>query len=302
MNKLILTIGIQGSGKSFWSKKWAEEDPENRIRLNYDDIRNMLGKYWVPNRENIVKHIFNEGLNYAMSEGKDIVIDNFSNLNPKHQKEYEELVNSFNASNKVKYEIEYKLFDTPLEVCLERDAQRENPIGEKVIKQCWRQYRNYIIQQSIKKMLSKKAVQNPTLPKAIIIDMDATLCFNTNGRPFYGNGAAEGMLNDIPNDPIVDLVANYAELGYKLIILTGRDETCREATEKWLEDMCVFQDKLIMRPAGDSRPGDEIKKYLFNTYVKDKYYIDFIIDDSSKCVKMWRDLGFTCLQPNEGKF
>lgn len=47
--------------------------------------------------------------------------------------------------------------------------------------------------------------------------------------------------------------------------------------------MCVFQDKLIMRPAGDSRPGDEIKKYLFDTYVKDKYYIDFIIDDSSKC-------------------
>ena len=209
-----------------------------------------------------------------MSEGKDIVIDNFSNLNPKHQKEYEKLVNNFNASNKVQYEIEYKLFDTPLEVCLERDAQRENPIGEKVIKQCWKQYRNYIIQQSIKKMLSKKAVQNPTLPKAIIIDMDATLCFNTNGRPFYGDGAAEGMLNDIPNDPIVDLAANYVELGYKLIILTGRDETCREATEKWLEDMCVFQDKLIMRPAGDSRPGDEIKKYLFDTYVKDKYYID----------------------------
>lgn len=198
MNKLILTIGIQGYGKSYWSKKWAEEDPENRVRLNYDDIRNMLGKYWVTNRENIVKHIFNEGLNYAMSEGKDIVIDNFSNLNPKHQKEYEKLVNNFNASNKVQYEIEYKLFDTPLEVCLERDAQRENPIGEKVIKQCWRQYRNYIIQQSIKKMLSKKAVQNPTLPKAIIIDMDATLCFNTNGRPFYGDGAAEGMLNDIP--------------------------------------------------------------------------------------------------------
>ena len=58
MNKLILTIGIQGSGKSYWSKKWAEEDPENRVRLNYDDIRNMLGKYWVPNRENIVKHIY----------------------------------------------------------------------------------------------------------------------------------------------------------------------------------------------------------------------------------------------------
>ena len=52
MPKIILTRGIQGSGKSTWAKKWAEEDSEHRIRWNNDDFRRMLGKYWVPKREN----------------------------------------------------------------------------------------------------------------------------------------------------------------------------------------------------------------------------------------------------------
>jgi hypothetical protein len=239
-----------------------------------------------------------------MDAEKDIVIDNFSNLNPKHQKEYEEIVEQYNnsADSDNTYQIEYKLFDTPIEVCLERDAQRPNPIGEKVIKQCWKKYRNYIIQQSIKNMLNKQVQQNPGLPRAIVVDMDATLCFNTNGRPFYGEGAAEGMLLDIPNDSVINLVWNYQELGYKIIILTGRDESCRKVTEKWLENNEIVPDLLIMRPEGDYSPGDVMKQTLYNQYVKDKYFIEFVIDDSTKCVEMWRNLGLTCLQPNEGKF
>lgn len=51
MSKLILCRGIQGSGKTTWAKQWVLEDPEHRVRFNNDDIRNMLGKYWVPSRE-----------------------------------------------------------------------------------------------------------------------------------------------------------------------------------------------------------------------------------------------------------
>ena len=57
MKKLILTRGIQGSGKSTWARQWVEEDPENRVRINNDDIRNMLGKYWVTSREDLVADI-----------------------------------------------------------------------------------------------------------------------------------------------------------------------------------------------------------------------------------------------------
>lgn len=54
MSKIILCRGIQGSGKTTWAKQWALEDPEHRVRFNNDDVRNMLGKYWVPNREVLV--------------------------------------------------------------------------------------------------------------------------------------------------------------------------------------------------------------------------------------------------------
>ena len=77
MKEIILALGISGSGKTYWSKQWAEEDPEHRIRLNYDDIRCMLGKYWVPDkREQLVKDMFDYTLAQAMYMGYDIVIDN----------------------------------------------------------------------------------------------------------------------------------------------------------------------------------------------------------------------------------
>ena len=75
MNKLIITRGIPLSGKSTWAKQWVLEDPEHRVRINQDDIRLMLGKYWVPSREELVQHIQKEALIEALEWGYDIVID-----------------------------------------------------------------------------------------------------------------------------------------------------------------------------------------------------------------------------------
>ena len=44
MNKIILTQGIQGSGKTTWAKAWVAEDPEYHIRINNDDITSMWGQ------------------------------------------------------------------------------------------------------------------------------------------------------------------------------------------------------------------------------------------------------------------
>ena len=85
----------------------------------------------------------------AMLAGYDIVIDNM-NLNKKTLKEIEDLVKEFNEwialsplAESHRYEIEYKSFlDTPLEVCIERDSKRENPIGEKVIRDLYAKYKD----------------------------------------------------------------------------------------------------------------------------------------------------------------
>ena len=57
-----------------------------------------------------------------------------------------------------------------------------------------------------------------------------------------------------------------------------------------------------MRIDKDYRKGDIVKRELYETHVKNKYNVDFVLDDSIKIVKMYRELGLTVLQPNEGKY
>lgn len=298
MSKLILCQGIQGSGKSTWAKAWAKEDPEHRVRLNYDDLRNMMGEYWVPSREKMLKNIEHAFLSKAIISGYDIVIDNM-NLNPKTIAYYEEWAKQYN------YEIEKILFDTPVEECIRRDKERPNPIGEVVIKRTWNTYRNYIIQESIKKMKDKEMKQNPNLPHCILVDMDATLFLNTNGRPFYGDDLEPtDILKDEPIPATITLVKAYQATGNLVIGLSGREDKpqIRACTIKQCEQVGITLDGLILRPIGSRKRGEVSKKELFEENIKDKYFVDFVLDDSTKVVKMYRDLGLTCLQPNDGKF
>lgn len=149
VRKIILTRGIQGSGKSTWARQWAEEDPEHRVRFNNDDIRNMLGKYWVPSRENIIVDLKRTFLYSAMKYGYDIVIDNM-NLNPKEVGFYENIIKHHNTAETIsgdlleyQYQIEFRDFKTPLEVCIERDSKRENPIGAEIITSTYNRYKDF---------------------------------------------------------------------------------------------------------------------------------------------------------------
>ena len=150
MAKVILCRGIQGSGKTTWAKQWVLEDSEHRVRFNNDDIRNMLGKYWVPSREGLVKNLKDTFLWSSMSHGFDIVIDTM-NLNPKELEYYNKVLDNWNNpkgivfdSVRPKYDIEIKNFFTPLEDCIERDSKRPNPIGEKVIRDTYERYKGII--------------------------------------------------------------------------------------------------------------------------------------------------------------
>lgn len=137
MSKLIICRGLPASGKSTWAKQWVLEDPEHRVRINQDDIRLMLGKYWVPNREPLVQHIQKEALIEALERGYDIVIDN-TNLNKKVLDCYRALTIDYGN-----HAIEYKdFFDTPLSVCIERDKQRDLKVTEKIIRGFFERYKD----------------------------------------------------------------------------------------------------------------------------------------------------------------
>ena len=143
MNKIILTQGIQGSGKTTWAKAWVAEDPEHRIRINNDDITSMWGQpFGTPGLYERLKMFRMLMINQAMVEGLDIVIDNM-NLSNSSIKEIEKIVEEYNRDLNFipEYKIEYKDFTkVPLEVCIERDSKRPNPIGEKIIRDTYNKY------------------------------------------------------------------------------------------------------------------------------------------------------------------
>lgn len=145
MKRIILTRGIPASGKSTWAKQEVLKDPEHSIRINRDDLRNMSGKYWVPTREYYIIACRNQLLNLAVCIGFDTIILDDMNLNPKDF-EYVSIVvdkaNEIIKDTKNQYKIEFKDFiNVPLDVCLERDSKRENPIGENVIRGIFNKYK-----------------------------------------------------------------------------------------------------------------------------------------------------------------
>lgn len=156
MRKIILCRGIQGSGKTTFAKQWVLKDPEHRVRFNNDDIRNMLGKYWVPSREELVLDLKKQFIRSSMLAGYDIVIDNM-NLNPKEVEFYKTYIEEHNRIMKkldeetnlsfkddTKYELEFKDFFIPLQECIKRDSKRPNPIGEEVIRKTYEKYKDIL--------------------------------------------------------------------------------------------------------------------------------------------------------------
>lgn len=137
MKTLYVYQGLQGSGKSTLARKFVLEDPDNRIRVNRDDIRLMMGLPFNPKLEKVVTKIETAALMAAMDTGKDVVSDNM-NMNPTTLENYKTLAELFG------YKIEYRFIYAPLEVCIERDSKRPNPVGESVIRNTYERYKDLI--------------------------------------------------------------------------------------------------------------------------------------------------------------
>ena len=300
MNKLIICRGIQGSGKSTWARAWAMEDPTHRVRFNWDDMRNMMGNYWVPERENtgIMKTLRASFLGDMMQKGWDIVIDNM-NLNPKDWEFYEGIVKTHNQTFPGKqYEIEYMDFFTPVEECIRRDAMRPNPIGEVVIRATWKRYRHFIICKEIEDKFYNMKTYDAKKPDCIIADMDSTLCANLTKRPFYDGDWKEKLIYDTPlAGPISILRAQKMTGTCDIMIVTGRRDDGREQTEEWLKTYNVPYDRLFMRGSCDYSKGDVFKETILNQFILPKYNVLFVLEDDNKCVQMYRRNGLICLQP-----
>ena len=282
--QIIAMKGLPGSGKSHWAKQWVETR-DGWKRVNNDDLRLMFnGVQYSKKHEKFLGVARRTLCNQVLSNGYNLVVDN-CNLSPAAVRELEALASQFGAT------LEWHSFtDVPVETCITRDAQRPNPVGRKVI---MRMYDDFLA--------PPKVVYTPPegKPLAVICDIDGTLAIKSPNRGVYDFArVGEDSLNDRVHDAFVRLTPGKTHC----LIMSGREEKYREVTEAWLQGHNVFFDKLFMRPTGDTRRDDIVKRELFDTYVRDNYHVTCVLDDRDRVVRMWRDLGLTCLQVAEGDF
>ena len=296
MSKLIIMRGLPGSGKSTWAKAWVNEDPINRVRLNWDDMRNMMGPYWIPERENtgILKELREKFLKHMMERNWDIVCDNM-NLNPKEIEFYENIVKEFNEDGHP-YTIEFKDFFIPVEECIRRDAMRANPIGEKTIKSLFHKYMPLIVGSEHRKKIESQPTYRADKPDCIIVDMDGTLAFNLSGRSFFDD--IDMIKYDTPLLATVSILRAMKMTGTcNIFIVTGRSEKSREATEVWLAENNIPFDKVFMREDGDYSHSQDFKQKVYEDNIKNNYNVLFVLDDDTKCIEMYQEQGLICMKP-----
>lgn len=293
MQKIIFLKGIPGSGKTTWAKQYIIENSSVE-RINKDDIREEFGNPpWSSSFEKmILEEERKRGLN-ILEKGFSLIVDD-TNFHSKHYLYWE------NIAKKYGYELEEKVFDTPLEECIERDSKRQKSVGESVIR---KMYKSYVSGPKLVKFDSRKILlQDKELPKAIICDLDGTIAL-MNGRTPYDDSKIE---TDVVNYQVKQILDNYIKLGIKVIYVTGRagSPECKQNTINWLtkNNLLYENSKLLFRQDKDYRPDSIVKKEIYENHIKDIYFVEFVLDDRDSVVAMWRDLGLLCLQVYYGNF
>jgi hypothetical protein len=140
----------------------------------------------------------------------------------------------------------------------------------------------------------------PTLPNAIICDIDGTLAHMTNRGPYD----TSKYMYDTKDDFVHSLFATLCdEYRATRIIVSGRSEDFRAVTEQWLEHHGITYKHLYMRPSGDRQNDRIIKRELYEKYIQPHYTVVCCIDDRNRVVDMWRnELNLRCLQVADGDF
>lgn len=283
MPKIILTKGLPASGKSTWAKEQIAKDP-NTKRVNKDDLRAMLdNSRWSKSNENFVLKVRDFIISESLKNGNNIIVDD-TNLHDKHLTRMKEIA----KETKSTVEVNDSFLQVPLEECIARDLKRPNSVGEKVIRDMYKQAFPETVEQ---------IVQDPSLPKAVIFDIDGTLAVMGNRSPYDWDKVDLDTLNQ----EVFNLYQLYRLANYKIIICSGRDSICLKKTEKWLDDNNVAFDELFMRGQGETKKDSIIKERFLDKIVKE-YYVEVVIDDRQQVVDMWRSKGFTCFQVNKGDF
>jgi hypothetical protein len=135
-------------------------------------------------------------------------------------------------------------------------------------------------------------------PCAVIVDLDGTLARMEGRGPYDWDRVGEDAL-----DPVVAGMVDTAQRqDCRVLIVSGREDVCRDTTTDWLRRHNIAYSGLWMRAAGDHRPDRDVKADLYRDHIEGKYNIRYVLDDRDSVVAFWRSKGLKVLQCEYGSF
>ncbi len=137
--------------------------------------------------------------------------------------------------------------------------------------------------------------------KAIIVDLDGTLCDHSHRLHFMDSKPKDwtSFFAGIPDDELnywcLEIIDALRQRGYEIILVSGRPDSQRDNTLKWLHRFNIHFNSLFMRKQNDFREDQKVKEEIYNQHIVNFWDILFVVDDRDSVIKMWRNIGLTCL-------
>lgn len=134
-----------------------------------------------------------------------------------------------------------------------------------------------------------------TQKRIAIFDIDGTLADHSH-RIHHVSGKKKNFPAyhdlcplDPPNKEVVDSAKRLAKAGTRIVLMTGRPESHRGVTEKWLEKHGIKYEALHMRPTSDLMKSREMKLDWVNKHYGGIKNVMAVWEDKKDVVDMWVD-------------
>ncbi len=299
--QLLILVGAPGSGKSTFAKYFIRTE-ENWMRLCRDDFRTMHFTYsnLPPHEEGLITQMVDASIETLLRKRCNVLLD-ATHCRAEYLNYYIEKFN-FLA------DISFKVFEVNAKTIANRCAKRYAETGKFIPNKVQQRYINELNElkshfdfstRPLQDNHVETMVQDLSLSKAIICDLDGTLALMNKRNPFDASHCDEDELNV----PVANTLKTFAKEGYQILLVSGREERFREPTLKFLETYEIPYNQLWMRQSRDYRKDSIIKSEIFEAQIKDKYYVEFVLDDRDQVVELWRkELKLPCFQVNYGSF
>lgn len=293
MSKLLITIGLPGSGKSTWARHQKIKNP-NTFISERDVVREKLfGTRRDFDHEGQVTAYQESEVALALAVGDDVIVAD-TNLNTKTQKRWR------NTASKHGAEFETKSFlDIDVYEVIQRDFERDNPneiVGEKVIMDFAKRYG--LVPPATSEFA--QVTLDATLRPAVICDLDGTAALMGARSPYEHGKYHLDTPNVIVRSVLFGVLSRVDNS--RIIYCSGRKEAARTETQQWLADHFFPMGALFMRADDDNRKDSIVKYEILRDTIAPMVYPILVLDDRNQVVEMWRSQGIPTFQVAPGDF